>query len=89
MPLHVAVGSRASLEVIRLLVEAYPDAVKMLDRVSRGTSRTNLRLIVAYPNGQRVVCDCISSQCRVVRVHIVWKQMVDMNKLCAHARSGV
>ena len=49
--LHVAVLRHDPLlEVIHLLMEAYSDAVKEKDIVSRGTSRTNRFVTVAYSN---------------------------------------
>ena len=41
-PLYAALESKPSEEVVRLLMEAHPDAVKEKDEVSRGTSRSNI-----------------------------------------------
>ena len=43
-PFHDAIQSSASEEVIRLLMEAHPDAVKEKDKVSGGTCLTNVLL---------------------------------------------
>ena len=46
MPLHIALESSAPEEVVRLLIEAHPDAVKEKDMVSKEITFTNISCIV-------------------------------------------
>jgi hypothetical protein len=41
MPLHIAVESSAPEEVVRLLIEAHPDAIKEKDKVSKENKEKN------------------------------------------------
>ena len=79
-PLHVAVANSASLEVLKLLMEAHFDAVKEKDLVSRGTSRSNVLADISlnkYVHNR--LSQWLIDLCVVVARHCVLYELVQTN----------